>query len=165
MIPLTYYWSFGADKSISGFVLHSLVTTPPAASSAALPPVANPIYELPPHPLLLRLLQPPDALLVPAHGDSDRDRAVVSDRAPPRPREHPAQRDGRRQPGTHRPRAPTGRHTSTTSVIAPTYVCCIGVCVLCHSSMSHLSLPLCVLGLPSALLCYSRHSPLTHQYA
>ena len=40
-------------------------------------------------------------------------------------------------------------------VIAPTYVCCIGVCVLCHSSMSHLSLPLRVLGLPSTPLCYS----------
>ena len=34
-------------------------------------------------------------------------------------------------------------------VIARTYVCCIGVSVLCHSSMSHLSLPLCTCTWPS----------------
>ena len=40
---------------------------------------------------------------------------VASDRAPPRPREHPGQRDGRQRPGTLRPRAPAGRYTSTAS--------------------------------------------------
>ena len=90
----------------------SAATTPPAASNAA-PPAAKPVYELPPHPLLVRLLQPPDAFPGAAHGNGDRD--VASDRAPPRPREHPGQRDGRRRLGTHRPRAPAGRYTSTAS--------------------------------------------------
>ena len=124
----------------------SAATTPPGASSAALPPVANPVHELPPHPRLVRLLQQPDALPVAVHGNGnrnhgngdrdhgngngDRDRAVVSDRAPPPP--PPPHQDWGNTPlnaiggdnrapiGSEHPRAGTPRRPAAARCVAST---------------------------------------------
>ena len=59
----------------------------------------------------------PDAFPIPAHGDGDCDRAVVSDRAPPRPREHLLNAMGgnnRAPTSSEHPRAGTPRRPAAT---------------------------------------------------
>ena len=103
----------------------SSAALPPAASSAALPPAVNPVYELPPHLLLLQLMQPPDALPVPAHKAATATGPSSRTVPPTRPREHPAQRDDNRAPtDPEHPRAGTPRRPAAARcVVSITRAC------------------------------------------